>query len=68
MDDGRNSSRDWLNELGGKVIGAAIEVHRVLGPGLLESVYEECLAHELTGAGVSFKRRVPLPIRYKVRL
>lgn len=52
-----------------QVIGAAIEVHRVLGPGLLESAYEECLCRELSLQGVSFRRQVPLPIDYKgVRL
>jgi GxxExxY protein len=52
-----------------EVIGAAIEVHKVLGPGLLESVYEECLCHELSLRGVSFRRQVDLPIAYEgVRL
>lgn len=51
------------------VIGAAIEVHRTLGPGLLESTYEECLAYELHLCGVRFERQRPLPVRYKqVRL
>jgi len=51
------------------VIAAAIEVHRALGPGLLESAYEECLAYELTARGASFTRQVPLPVVYKdVRL
>ena len=55
--------------LTGKVIGAAIEVHRGLGPGLLESAYEECLCHELNLAGLGFQRQVPLPVVYKgVRL
>jgi GxxExxY protein len=55
--------------LTGKVIGAAIEVHRGLGPGLLESAYEECLCHELKLAGLGFTRQVPLPVVYKgVRL
>ncbi|MEQ8820092.1 MAG: GxxExxY protein [Sumerlaeia bacterium] len=48
-----------------QVIGAAIEVHRALGPGLLESIYEECLSHELKLRGLGFQRQVPLPIRYK---
>jgi GxxExxY protein len=48
-----------------QIIGAAIEVHRVLGPGLLESAYEECLCHELTLRGVSFRRQVELPVAYK---
>lgn len=52
-----------------RIIGCAIEVHRSLGPGLLESAYEECLCYELAQAGVACKRQVPLPVRYKeVRL
>ena len=52
-----------------KVIGLAIEVHRQLGPGLLESANEECLCLELQEAGLAFRRQVPLPITYKsVRL
>jgi GxxExxY protein len=46
-------------------IGAAIEVHRNLGPGLLESAYEECLCHELHLRGLDFKRQVALPLLYK---
>jgi GxxExxY protein len=52
-------------ELTGKVIGAAIEVHRALGPGLLESAYEECLCRELNSCGLTFQRQVPLPVEYK---
>ena len=48
-----------------QVIGLAIEVHRHLGPGLLESAYEECLCLELNEAGLPFRRQVPLPIIYK---
>jgi GxxExxY protein len=48
-----------------QVIGLAIEVHRHLGPGLLESAYEECLCLELKEAGLPFRRQVPLPIIYK---
>jgi GxxExxY protein len=48
-----------------KIIGSAIEVHKVLGPGLLESAYEVCLAHELSLANISFQRQVPLPVIYK---
>lgn len=56
-------------ELTSRIIGAAIEVHRSLGPGLLESAYEECLCHELRSAGLDFKRQVALPVTYKsVRL
>ena len=51
------------------IIGAAIEVHRRLGPGLLESAYEECLCFELSQSGIPFARQVPLPVVYKgVRL
>lgn len=53
------------NELTEQIIGAAIEVHRCLGPGLLESAYEECLCHELHLRGIRFERQHPLPIRYK---
>jgi GxxExxY protein len=48
-----------------KVIGAAIEVHGTLGPGLLESAYEECLAHEFKLRAIAFERQVALPIPYK---
>lgn len=48
-----------------QVIGAAIEVHRTIGPGLLESAYEECLCHELNLRGIAFQRQVPLPVSYK---
>ncbi len=48
-----------------KIIGAAIEVHRVLGPGLLESAYEECLCYELSQRGLKFRRQAPLPVTYK---
>ncbi|MGH6931108.1 MAG: GxxExxY protein [Dongiaceae bacterium] len=52
-----------------RVIGLAIEVHRALGPGLLESVYEECLCFELQANGIRFRRQAPLPVVYKsVRL
>jgi GxxExxY protein len=47
------------------IIGAAIEVHRQLGPGLLESAYEQCLCHELHLRGLSFKCQVDLPVSYK---
>jgi len=49
----------------GEVIGAAIEVHRALGPGLLESAYEECLCRELTLRQMTFARQVALPVEYK---
>jgi GxxExxY protein len=58
-----------INELTKEVIGAAIEVHKVLGPGLLESAYEECLCRELALRGIGVERQLPLPVEYKgVRL
>jgi len=54
-----------FDELSEKVIGACIEIHRHLGPGLLESAYEECLCHELSLAGVKFERQKTLPLSYK---
>jgi len=54
-----------INEITQKIIGCAIEVHRNLGPGLLESAYEECLAFELEKAGLNIKRQVPTPVIYK---
>ena len=49
----------------GAIIAAAIEVHRALGPGLLESVYEECLCRELELRGIAFARQVAIPVEYK---
>ena len=54
-----------LNEISGTIIGKAIEVHRQLGPGLLESAYQECLLYELNEAGLSVQKEVALPIVYK---
>ena len=54
-----------FDELSNKVIGCALEVHRNLGPGLLESTYEQCLAHELKIANILFKLQCPLPVEYK---
>lgn len=53
------------NPLSKRIIGAAIEVHRHLGPGLLESVYENCLAYEFGLQGIPFERQLPLPVIYK---
>lgn len=53
-----------LIELGETIIGAALKVHTALGPGMLESVYEACLAHELAHSGLSVKTQVPVPIVY----
>ena len=58
-----------FDELSNRVIGCAIEVPRKLGPGLLESTYEQCLAHELKLNGIRFKPQHPQPVEYKgVRL
>ena len=59
------AEKQKADELSNDIIGAAIEVHRVLGPGLLESAYEECLSHELNLRGISSRRQVPLPMEYK---
>jgi len=54
-----------LNDLTGKIIGAAIDVHKALGPGLLESTYEECLSHEFDLRQMNYKRQQALPVEYK---
>jgi GxxExxY protein len=54
-----------INRVTGTVIGAAIEVHRALGPGLLESAYEECLCRELSLRKIPFERQRSLPVKYK---
>ena len=54
-----------FDELSGKVIGCAIDVHKNLGPGLLESAYERCLSHELTVQGLRHETQKELPIDYK---
>ncbi len=56
------------NEISKKVIGCAIEVHRQLGPGLLESVYEEALCYELSRESLKFERQQSVPIKYKAVL
>ncbi len=53
------------NQITEQIIGAAIEVHRALGPGLLEAAYEECLAYELAQRGIVFERQKPIPLVYK---
>ncbi len=53
------------NELARQIIGAAIELHRQLGPGLLESVYEACLCHELMVRNIPFEKQKPVPVGYK---
>jgi GxxExxY protein len=54
-----------INDLTGEVIGSAIEVHRILGPGLLESIYEECLCIEFDKRKISYQRQKEIPIEYK---
>jgi GxxExxY protein len=63
--DGRLSLPPALEAIGRHVLNSAIKVHRALGPGLLESAYEHCLAHELTVRGVKVRRQVSLPIEYE---
>jgi GxxExxY protein len=70
MDDHHKGTKDTKVEdidqgLSRRVIGLAIEVHRLIGPGLLESAYEECLCRELELAGLSFRRQMPVPVEYK---
>ena len=55
-------TKDLLTD---KVIGLAIEVHRTLGPGLLETAYESCLCQELSASEISFQRQIPIPVSYK---
>lgn len=52
-------------ELTERILGAAIEVHKILGPGLMESAYEECLCHELNLRGLRFERQMMVPVSYK---
>jgi GxxExxY protein len=59
------SDKDYLNELSNRVIGAAIEVHRELGAGLLEATYELSLQHELQLMGIASERQLALPVTYK---
>jgi len=65
----KDFEKEIINQISGKIIGAAINVHRELGPGLLESAYEICLAYELAEMGLFVERQWPLPVLYKrVRL
>ena len=57
--------KEYLNKLSGIILDCSIEVHRNLGPGLLESVYEVCLCKELSLMGIKFQRQVLLPVNYK---
>lgn len=70
MDDHHKGTKDTKVEdidqgLSRRIIGLAIEVHRLIGPGLLESAYEECLCREFELAGLPFRRQVPVPVEYK---
>jgi GxxExxY protein len=63
--EGTKSTKEMANYLSNQIIGAAIEAHRVLGPGLLESTYEICLCKELSLRNISYERQVLLPVEYK---
>ena len=63
-----DNTRKGVNALSFKVVGAAIEVHKHLGPGLLESIYQKCLAIELLERGINFQQEVEIPISYKGHL
>jgi GxxExxY protein len=58
-------TQKYINDLSYKIVGCAIEVHKNLGPGLLESVYEKCLLIELKKSGLNFKSQVPIDLNYK---
>lgn len=60
-----NNNLDNLNSLTEKIIGCSIEVHRNLGPGLLESIYEKALIHEFHANSIGYQRQVVIPIKYK---
>jgi GxxExxY protein len=61
----RLSAMSTINDLSSSIIGAAIEVHRALGPGLLESAYQQCLARELALREIPFQQQLSLPVHYK---
>ena len=65
MHDDRDEARTDFGDCSSVVIGACIEVHRHLGPGLLESAYEECVAHELSLRGLRFEQQSLVPLAYK---
>jgi len=62
------SNMEALNNISGRIIKGAIEVHKQLGPGLLESTYEGCLIYELVDSGLSVQSQVPFPVKYKGKL
>lgn len=61
----RTTSTMYINDLTREIISAGISVHRVLGPGLLESAYQKCLCREFVVRGIPFQREVPIPLEYK---
>jgi GxxExxY protein len=61
----KEGAKKDINNLTSDIIGSAIEVHKAIGPGLLESAYEECLCYELSLRGVYYERQKPLPVVYK---
>ena len=61
----RDAKTQSFGEITERVIGSGIEIHKHLGPGLLESAYEECLCYELSSSGISFERQKALPVKYK---
>jgi GxxExxY protein len=61
----RGAETQSFKEITEQVIGACIEIHKQIGPGLLESAYEECLCYELSQRGIRFERQKPLPVKYK---
>ncbi|MEW6618321.1 MAG: GxxExxY protein [bacterium] len=63
--EGHGEHEVKFDELSNRVIGCAIAVHRTLGPGLLESTYEQCLSREMNLSGISFKLQSPLSVEYK---
>ena len=65
MGEATEAEREELNRISHQIIGAAMNVHRELGPGLLESAYEACLAFELTDMGLKVERQKPLPVVYR---
>lgn len=58
-------TQTYLDNLTYQIIGCAIEVHKTIGPGLLESVYERCFEEELTSVGLNFKKQLSVPVNYK---
>lgn len=65
MEKTKTISLGEINKISGQVVDAAIKVHSLLGPGLSESVYDHCLAHELSLKGLKVERQVPVPVIYK---